>query len=282
MKSTLPFSSSSNSLLRPVLFGALLCTCLGLADDAKAVSLAVSQVYDENTFSTNTVDSQAPGNSLTLAAFSTAVSTAFTNGSGGIINFDIPGNTQDVIQSTALEISYGLGKQFNITSNATYNIHQFSSLTAISGSAAHNNGKGIAASSTFTNIQDWSFDIGDISGGLPNEAITTLGFTLLSRNGFSQNVNVRWFIDGSASSVLTQTDGIASGGGADDTFFSYTAPTNSYISGFSVSFLGATGSVDRRYGIDDIGFITSSIVPEPSRSVFFCVALTGCFIRRRR
>jgi hypothetical protein len=276
---------------RSLLSGAILLAFASLACNAEAVTLAVSGGYDENAFATNSVDSQAPGNAMSSASFGTAVSSAFTAGRGGVINFDRPngGNSDDDNNpaSETMIISYGSGKSFNITSNAAYDIHNFSSLTAISGfdnsldvpggNTPDLTHKGIALTST--SVYSWTLDFGAITGGIPGEAITTAGFTLLSRNLIQQDVTIDWLLNGSPISAAAQTDNIAIGKAVDDTFFSYTAPANSYISGVRVTFGGSTG--DLRLGIDDLGFITSA-VPEPSRVLLLSLALTGCVLRRRR
>jgi hypothetical protein len=258
---------------------ALLLALVNVPQSAEGVTLAVSQVLDENVNQGNVIDSQAPGNAISSTLFAAAVSSAFTAGTGGVINFDTAGDTANVPYSDPLSISYGSGKSFNITSSSSYNVHQFFSLTSISGNGTTGGNKGIA--SAVTNITDWTLSFDAITGGSPLEAITTAGFALLSRNGFSQDVIVNWFVDGGVAPYLAQEDNIGSGGGADDTFFSFTAPTGGSITGVQVIFGGATGSNDRRLGIDDFAFTTSN-VPEPSRVILLGMALVGGVLRRRR
>lgn len=295
MKSTL----ASLKTAKPdssVCFGAILFILANLTHDAQAVTLTVSQVYDENVYATNSIDSQAPNNAMSSGDFAPLVSTAYTAGTGGVINFDRPngGNNDDDNNpsSEAMVISYGTGKSFNITSSANYDIHNFSSLTAISGydnsidtapnpDTADLTHKGIAL--TANNVYNWTLSFGAITGGSSGEAITTVGFTLLSRDSIQQNVTIDWFLNGALISSATQNDHITTGKTVDDTFFSYVAPTGSYISAFKITF-GApnpTPTGDLRLGIDDLGFITS-IVPEPSRALLMSMALTGCLLRRRR
>jgi len=289
MKSTLTFIKTKSD--RSLFLGAVLLGLATLPYSAEAVTLAVSGVYNENVFATNTIDSQAPGNAMSSGSFSTAVASAFTSNTGGVITFDRPngGNSDDDGNpaSETMIISYGSGKSFNVTSSAAYDLHNFSSLTAISGfdnSPDPNNGnspdlthKGFALSNAAQ--YNWTLNFGAITGGSLGEAITTAGFTLLSRNGISQNVTIDWFINGSLTPSATQTDSIAINAAADDTFFSYAAPTGSYISGVRVTLGGTSG--DLRLGMDDLGFITS-IVPEPSRALLVCMALGACLLRRRR
>lgn len=271
-----------NTLNRWFFLGVTLLAFASLSYNARAVTLAVSGVYDENVNQTNSVDAQAPGNVMSSSAFSTAVGSAFTSGRGGVIHFDTAGNTNAVIYNESLDVNFGSGKHLFITSSQPYNFRHFGSIFSLSGNGAADGSKGLAPADTVsTSATEMTFNFTNITGGLPGERITTAGFTLLSRNGFSQDVSVDWFVSGFANPYITQLDNIDAGAGVDDTFFSFTAPVNSYIFGFRIVYGGATGSNDRRLGIDDLGFITS-IVPEPARALFFCMALVGGVMIRRR
>lgn len=253
-----------------------------LPHTARAATVAVSSVYDENVNATNTVDAQAPGNSLSLAQFKTDVSVAFSVGAGGVIGFDTAGNTNAVIyQSTeGVVANYGSGRQLTIESSVPYNFRHFSSIFAISGNGDPTAGsKGLAPADTVTNTGGMRLNFASLTGGAPGEAVTTAGFTLLSRNGFGQSVTVNWFIDGQLTPYHVQTDDIAINAGADDTFFSFVAPANRYVTGFEILYGGTSG--DRRYGIDDLGFITTS-VPEPSRVLLLGLGISCLGLRRRR
>ncbi|TLD70692.1 hypothetical protein FEM03_10285 [Phragmitibacter flavus] len=268
-----------------------------------AVTLSVSGIYDENTRAANTIDAEAPGNSVTLAAHTAVVNAAFNLGTGGVINFDQPngvnadakGNsdTNNAGSKTLINVNYGSGKSFAINTSLEFDMHVFTSLAAISGNpGSGGNSKGIAMAGGLGHDlkPGWSLAFGPISGGDPGEAITTMSFALLSRDFTGardpMQVTVEWFLNGSATPSFTQTDMIddtrytAGGATGDDTFFSYTAPIGTYISGFSTIY-GGTVNTDRRLGIDDIGF-TTSIVPEPSRALFMGMAFVGCLMSRRR
>lgn len=273
MKFVLTFSKSKQSLFLVAILG-LLGT---LVQHSQAVTLAVSGVYDENAVATNSIDSQALGNAMSSTIFAGEVSAAYAAGNGGVINFDIATDDKNNPASEAMIVNYGAGKSFNITSSSSYDIHVFGTLAAISGNS--NGSRGMASASV--NITDWTLNFGGVTGGSPGEAITTVGFTLLSRTGFSQGVIVNWFIDGSLTPYSAQTDHIADGGGVDDTFFSFVAPDDSYISGLQIILGGADGINDRRLGIDDIGF-TTSIVPELSRALLLLLGgIPLCMLRRK-
>jgi len=262
-------------------FGMTLLALASMAGSAQAVTLTVTGVYDENVNQTNFVDNQAPGNAMSSSAFATAVGAAFTAGRGGVITFDTSGNTNATVYSETMDVNFGTGKHLIVSSNQPYNFRQFMSIFSISGNGTADGSKGLAAADTVSNATEMALSFAQITGGLPGEVVTTAGFTLLSRNDFSQGVSIEWFINGLPAAYSTQTDTIGMGAGVDDTFFSFTAPASSYITGVRIVYGGAAPGLDRRLGIDDLGFITAT-VPEPGRAVFLCMALVGGMMRRRR
>lgn len=262
-------------LAKPSFITFFLSASLSVSTHA-AISVGVVGVYDEAT-TTNSVDRNASGNSLAsgnpndIAGFTDLVATAFANNTGGVIHFDGgTGNNQN-----QLDVTYGGGKTFAITtngnnSNNNFNIGPFSSMSEISGA------NGLLPSSTATNI--FRFTFGTISTG---ETISSAGFTLLSRDSFAQGVLVEWFLNGSTTVVAaSQPIAMAGAQGTDDTFFSYTAPEGSRISSFRISYDtgGAYGS-DERLAIDDLSFIT---IPEPSSILLLGVASASLLGRRKR
>jgi len=261
--------------------------CASTDAGLRAATLTLSQGYDENTNQPNAVDTQAAGNSLTLTSFSTLVSSAFTAGTGGVINFDTPnGGTGNVNSQSSNTVNFG-PKSFSFTSASTggttpssnVNVASFGSLTPISGSSADSKGL-ITTNGT---AESWTLNFNSLTGGAVNEAITTMGFTLLSRSGAGQTVQVDWLLNGSSTAAKTQTEAISSTQAGDDTFFSYVAPTGSTITGLRFTFdtLNALTNPDVRLAIDDLAFITS-IVPEPSRMAFLGLGIFALFGRRQR
>lgn len=297
-------TAGSRRLTAHLLVWTLAVLCSG-TDLSAAVTLSASGTYDENTRALNTIDGEAPGNSIALGTFKTAVGTAFAAGAGGVINFDMPngsnadakGNsdTNNAGSKTLMNVGYGGTKSFAINTSLAYDMHVFTSLAAVSGNSGTNGtSKGIAIASGMPDnsavASSWTLNFGGITGGSAGEAITSMGFVLLSRDFAGTNsdlpVTVDWYLNGGSTSSYSVTDqikdekwvdGVSTG---DDTFFSYSAPVGSYISGFKVTY-GGTIDTDRRLGIDDIGF-TTSVVPEPSRMLLLAVAMTGAMFRRRR
>lgn len=265
--------TSSRFLLFPLSTLVLLAALPG----AEAATFTTVGVYDSTT-QTNAVDTNASGNLLTstltndVLGFSTAVANAFSLGFGGVVNFDLPNGADTSVTSDAAGIiaSYASGAKSltfstsvlaGTTASSTFNYATFTSLTPISGS------RGAIPSVTGAT----EFTLG-ISGA---ELVQTLGFTLLSRG--AQPVTVSWFLNGSSTPILSDTEAMGAGSGVDDTFFSYTAPTGSAITAVRVTFDGTVA--DRRHAIDDLGFIT---VPEPGVSALLLGSAVGLALRRRR
>lgn len=190
------------------------------------------------------------------------------------------------MNANQLAITYGGGKTFTITTSLGFAAgatitgttvdlrHNLTTVSPVSGFSA-------ILPNQSTGVSSWSFDLGTISNGLVGEAITTVGFTLLSRSGFSQDAAISWFLDGSSVAAAIDTENIGNSSGGDDTFISYTAPAGSKITGFTINYGGSTSANDRRIGIDDLGFITGVVVPEPG-SLALCGIGAGILLGRRR
>ncbi len=264
----------------------LLPSALALApciSSAATIAYGVTGIYDENILEPQSVDTNASGNSLASTApndvlgFSTRVAAAFSANAGGVINFEGPSTTASD-GHTALGITYGGGKTLEITSSTTEDdvifANDFTSLGAISGT------KGLISGDPADTA--WRMSFSPIMGGMPGEIITSAGFTVLSRLDNAQELTVHWFINGDtqiADAAFTDAEEIAAGINADDTFFSYTAPEGSAITGFRFTFGGSQS--DKRLGIDDLGFITSAI-PEPSAPLLGLLGAATLSLRRRR
>lgn len=245
-----------------------------------ATALGVVQTYDGTP--AGPALNNAPGNAQSASAFTTAVAGAFTGNTGGVINF----GTSASADAQQLNITYGGAKTFSVTSTLGFGSGatgtsqlidiraNLTTITPISGTTA-------LLPNQQNGIQSWTFNFSGITGGAIGEAITTTGFTLLSRSGTSQDATVEWFLNGSATAAASQTDTFDNSNGGDNTFFSYTAPAGSAITGFRITYLGATGTNDRRLGIDDLGFITG-VIPEPSSMMLLGLGALSCLSRRRR
>ena len=201
---------------------------------------------------------------LTLATFKEAVAVAWTNSSGGVLNFPttIAASTT-VFRGHYHTNAYGTnGSRFQITSsvsmqNVTAGTFTPASVTICTTSSA--------------NQSDYTLTLGlfdNVSGlPLPDEVIKQIGFVILSRTDVNYPLDVRATVTFSDSSTQAVTALIGAGAGADDTFFGFTAPPDLAIS--SVRFQSFAPSTENpvatRIGWDDFGVITgpSSTVPLP-------------------
>jgi hypothetical protein len=254
-----------------------------------ATSFGVVGVYDA-TDNTNAVDTNSSGNPLSstllndVAGFTTGVLSAHGANTGGVINFGSGGSPSTLDQNT-LNITYGGAKTFTISTSVTF----FGGTPPASGAVDIRNNLStitpISSSSALLpnqsgGITSWNFTFGAISNGLIGEAITTAGFTILSRTGAAQDATITWFL--SNGTTVVDTENFISSNGGDDTFVSLTAPADTSITGFTIGYGGVTtAATDRRIGIDDLGFITGVVVPEPS-SATLLIAAAGLAISRRR
>lgn len=270
----------------PVSFAALFPAILLVSSFSQAAtSLSVVATYDVS--GASTVHTNSSGNALSstalndVAGFKSAVATAHGTNTGGVIDFGSTAATN----AGDLNITYGGGKKFTVTSQVggasgvgqSIDVRSnLGTLSPISGTTAL-----LITSGNAPRPTSWSLSFGAITLGSPGEAITTAAFTLLSRDGFASDVTVNWFINGSSTPILNDSENIAIGAGVDNTFFSYTAPAGSAVTGFQVVFGSDSTDNDRRLGIDDIGFITG-IVPEPGAAMLAGLASLAGLVRRRR
>jgi hypothetical protein len=244
-----------------------LAVTLAASDRGRAVVVATDGSYDPATG--GNVDSSATIAPNEVATFTTAVLAASGAGFGGVIHFDLPANQA----GSTLEATYAGGtKTLNILNNPGFNIQTTTSATVLSGRA-------LLLTATDTGDDNATLTFGSITNGLALEAVTQVGFTVLSRNstGYPQDITITaFFSDGSNSAV---TSNIISGLGTDDTYFGFTAPTGFAIT--SILFNPTGDALDGRLVIDDFGFITS-VVPEPSTAMLGCGALLVMMVRRKR
>ncbi len=222
-------------------------------------------VYDENTVQTNAVDTEAGGNSSTLAQFTTDVANAFDADLGGVIDFNGPSGT--LAPSDTLTVSFGTTLSntvvlTNINSGSEKIGQSFSNRTAISGdNAAH-----------LTAGTDGSTGRNDFEFSLSGTEVIELGVTVLSRSGLAGSAIFTVTLD-DATTLSTSSSSLSASNGGDDTFFHLAATSGRYITAFKVDLSGSNYFI----GIDDIGFIT---VPEPASMAL--IGLGGLMMIRRR
>ena len=244
-----------------------LAISLATSIQSQAVVVTTNGIYDPATG--NNVDSSATIAPNDVATFTTAVLAANGLGFGGVIHFDLGTNTA----GTTLEATYaGAAKTLNITTAPGFNIQTITSATVLSGMA-------MVLPVADTTDDNATITFSSITNGLALEAVTQVGFTILSRaaTGYPQDITVTAFYSNGSSTVVVSNIGntIAT----DDTFYGFTAPTGFAIT--SILFNPANDTLDSRPVIDDFGFITS-VVPEPSTAILGCGAMLIVLARRKR
>ncbi len=266
---------------------------LGLAaasSQAATVNVTASGVYDEaltdqdNTMvgiQNNAVDNSAPSG-VTVATFTTLITTGFSAGTAGVIDFN--GLTGVFAVNDDIRASFAGGTKFvsftNVndpTTGATgelFGNNQSSSRSAISGGVNSH----LSANTTGGPTRnDFEFTIGGVTGpgALVNEFVTSVGGTVLSRSGGNGTVAFTATLDDMSTIILNDT--ISDSNGGDDTFFGVTAPAGRYITGVKFD-LSNDGFFT---AIDDLGF-TTSVIPEPSSALLLLGGLGSLTLLRRR
>jgi hypothetical protein len=268
----------------------LVCSNFGLTN-AAPVSIPTVGVYDETTTQSNNVDANATfssgtggataantttastGNGATYSGvgpFNAVLAGAFAANAGGVWNFDTQatGNL-----SSANVLSYGVSQTKTITITET---NPSTPMFVSSGGPTHD-ASSISLNNYLDNINGFSyaFSFSNLTGGsLGETGVTELGFTALSASDPNTGVPINWgtvtgIANFSGGGSVTETATINALKGAGDTFFGFIAPSGQTITSFSLSSSTAnTGSPD----IDDIGFVTNAVVPEPSVALLFLAA----------
>jgi len=206
----------------------------------------------------NAVDAEGSGNTYLWAAFTSDVATAYSANQGGVIDFET--GTVDALEFTA---TFGASSAKTLAfSNALPPTP--TGWTISTSPAGRTPVSGTRALSDNNSNLSFAFTLGPITGGGAQERVVGLGFTVLSRSttlsGVPINLGnveaVAFFSGGGSHSSARVIDG---GRELEDTFFGFTAPTNEWITGFTLSTPGGFTS------LDDLGFITGTVaIPEPS------------------
>jgi len=240
----------------------------GLAAPSHA-AFVTTDTYDENATQTNAVDTEAATNDTTLAAFTTAVDTAFDNDLGGVIDFD----DGSLDTSTTFSATYGTSgtKSLAFTSSDSLELNangdtspQFTSISNTTALLTNSSGGG-----------DEDFTL-TITGGLVEQiAVTVLSRTTFSSSGDSIEVTAT-FSDSTTKTISSVVDNSK---GGDDTFFSFLAPSGTSISSLRIHNTTTSGIAGRPI-IDDLAFITVIPTPAALPAGLGLLALTA--LRRRR
>ena len=280
------FTLSAKAAAFVFVIGVVVTNSVGAA--VTTVGIYDENITDENTtlvgIQNNVVDVSATldvnPNQISLTTFTTNLQTAFANNLGGVINFD-NGTISTGFGTSSITASYGASQAKSITIGAasTTSFALQSSLTSrmgISHPGDNQTGNQLglnAGPSGSSNSEDFTFNF------LTADKVVQAGGTLLSRSG-SVNVTLvatATFSDGTTSSVTFTSSGTdATGGGQNDTFAGFVAPTGLFVTQLKFDNLNTSGSFR---SLDDLGFI---VVPEPSSAVLLGGLGTLLLMRRRR
>ena len=216
------------------------------------------------TFLSGSVPGITAANVLDLATFQTAVSTAFTNGNCGVIDFE--GGSDSITSGDTFTTSSFGGRTLSFT-NAT------NDLSIVGGSGGR---VPISGSNVIGGNRDLNFSSFLLTGGDPGDRLTHFGMTILQRNQGVQSDVTATFSDGSTLTfnTLSFRDSDDFPANAEDAFVGFVAPDGLSIT--NVLFDG-----DNFTSYDDIGFI---VTPVPEASTVALLGLCGIalILRRRR
>lgn len=185
--------------------------------------------------------------------FAAAMTTAYTNKLGGVVNFDVSGD--GLSSAPAIVANYGNNTKsltIGLTAGSALDI---SPLAPTSGTAGVTNC--LTGPDSGTALGDVTFTMGSITGGQASEHVTSFAFTYLTQtvlNGLTVTATAT-FSDQTTSAV-TRTVNRNTTSPVYDTFFGFTAPSGTYI--VSVALTSNTTRGDTTH-IDDVGFITSLV-----------------------
>ncbi|ARN56279.1 PEP-CTERM sorting domain-containing protein [Sedimentisphaera salicampi] len=260
---------------------AVLTFVIFVAGAANAAYFDAVGVYDEQTVQSNKVDydmgyssnsswttgiGQTLGDNqiLTLQQFKPMVEQAFTNGRGGVVNFDHEGTIAD---ASSFDVKFDGGdKQFTVTATGdaagTFKFDETGGdRTPISG-----------ADRLQGNQPSLDFDFSDYIGMESDERIKAIGWTILGRSNWG---SANWrviarYTNGTdtGSSSTFRTINMSSGDTTQDSFSGIVAPDGYWITGMRVH-----SDQDAWSAHDDFAFVT---VPEPATLAIF--GLGGCIV----
>ncbi len=255
-----------------------------IASPAHAAFVSVS-VYDLAS-DANDVDQEAAfvsatgtgsaANLLSLSDFRMALTPAFAAGLGGVVDFE-SGNLENQAGDSDNDggqfIRTTLGSRGYVFSSNNGG-DDFDYPGATSGNRTATSGT-VTLGKDSGNV-DFNFNIGPITGGMPNEAITSFGITVIDRSGSGTATYTGTANFSGGGSVTSQFLLSNDGNSDEDTFFGYIAPTGQSIT--SVYIDGSNSGLFTT--VDDLGYIATAI-PEPSTTALFAI-LIPLLARRRR
>jgi len=217
-----------------------------------AGDFSTTNVLDTNAHTLVQETSTLTANQTNQTAFASAMTTAYSSGFGGVIEFNIAGET--LTSAPAMVAMYASGAKtlsIGLTTNSALAI---SPLQPSSGPTGVTNC--LSAPNAAPNLGNETFTMGAITGGVAGEKVTQFSFTYLTQtvlNGLTVTV-VATFSDGTTSTVTDTPVNRNTSSPTVDTFFGFVAPAGQYIT--SVALTSNTTRANTT-NIDDVAFITS-------------------------
>jgi hypothetical protein len=218
-------------------------------------SFHTTNVVNSNAHTLIQATSTANADQSDQTTFATNVATAYSNGYGGVVNFDVSGDA--LTAAPAIVANYSSNAKtlsIGVTANSALAI---SPLAPPSGTTGVTNCLSAPNGASDPNLGDITFTMGAVTGGVANEKVTSFSFTYLTQtvlNGLSVTVTAT-FSDNSTSTV-TRTVNRNTSSPTVDTFYAFVAP-----SGKSITSVALTSNTTRANttNIDDVGFITAAV-----------------------
>jgi len=216
-------------------------------------SFHTTNVIDPNGHTLVQATSTSNADQTDQATFGPNVATAYTNGFGGVVNFDVSGDT--LTSAPAIVANYASNTKtltIGITTNSALAI---SPLAPPSGTTGVINCLSAPNGTSDPNLADITFNMGAITGGVAGEKVTSFAFTYLTEtvlDGLTVTV-VATFSDNSTSTV-TRTVNRDTSSPIYDTFYGFVAPAGKSITSISLT---SNATRANTTNIDDVSFITS-------------------------
>ncbi|MEX2607046.1 MAG: hypothetical protein WD708_06840 [Kiritimatiellia bacterium] len=241
--------SEGRNILRVLTLNALALASRGFVFGAEIPVLDAGGVYDEQTQQANAVDV----NAADAMAFQDELDTAFPAGRGGVVAFE---DLADGTLSDVLHVRFAADtKTLSLRdggSSTGFESAVVTSRTPISGSRA------LQASDDLQddgNKNDWVLHFGPVVGGELGEAVTSVAFTVLGRDGTArvlETITVTY--DNGEEDLFQNLD--YTGKETADTFVRFDAPAGRSIRSLVISNTGYDFT-----SLDDLGFLTSVLPP---------------------
>jgi len=199
------------------------------------------------------------GIQLSHATFSSAVTTAFANNTGGVLDYE----SENKSASTIDAVVFGIGGQYKLSFNQVFNTTGTAGRTPTSGNEMTSFG---SATPTITlgSIRDASGSV------ISDRGVTQVGFAVLSRNDYAATFQATANFSGGGNSVASRLIGQSAGG--QDTFFGFQAPDGESITRIDIAMTKQGGGA-AFLGLDDFGFVTGMMETRAPRTHY--VSNTG-------